>query len=132
MGLSLLDIIKLLNRHAEPKDHKVFVDGTEKGTCSRASFRPVISFGHGLEFVLDYTREDAGVKTTYSSRLHQNQLGAGTGDKILVNGQDVDNDDVIIGSDSSAGLGSVYVEFKFSKDGADHRIKFAAPATAFK
>ncbi len=132
MALSLLDIIKLLNRHAKAEDHKVFVDGTETGTCTRASFRPVISFAHGFELVLDYTQDNAGTKTTYSSRLHQNQLNAGGGEKILVNGQDVDNDDVIVGTDDSVGLGTIYVEFKFSQASVAKRVKFAAPASAFK
>jgi len=132
MALSLLDIVKLLNHHAKAEDHKVFVDGVETGKCVRASFRPVISFAHGFELVLDYTLDNAGAKTTYSSRLHQNQLKSGGGEKILVNGQDVDDDDVIVGADASAGPGTIYVEFKFSQAGTAKRVKFAAPATAFK
>ncbi|RYG24142.1 hypothetical protein EON82_11780 [bacterium] len=131
MALSVFELIRLLNRHADAADHKVFVDDVETGTCIRASFRVVFSL-RGVEVVLDYTYEENGTKTTFSSRPRPNQLKSGQGERILVNGQDVDNDDVIVGSDSSAGPGSLYVEFKYRQSGTDHRVKFAAPATAFQ
>lgn len=131
MAISLTDIARLLSKHADPSEHTVFVDGEQTGTCTRATLRIVFSLS-GVEFVVDYAYELDGKKTTFSSRLRSGGLGAGGREQILVNGQDVENDDVVIGADDSTGLPGFYVEFKYTDHGTAKRVKFAAPVTAFK
>lgn len=130
MGLTLRQIILLLNRQARPEEHVVFVDGERRGRCTRASLRPVLSL-RGFEIVLDYAFVDGSDTTALSTRLRGQGVGEGGREQILVNGQDVSNDDVLLGGDDSTGAPSLYVEFKFTQDGQDRRIKFAAPLTAF-
>lgn len=130
MSLALTEIITLLRKHAAAEDHVVFIDGDKRGKCSHASFRVVFSL-HGVEFPLEYAYEEGASTTTFRSRVRREGLPAGGHEQILVNDQDVEHDDVIIGSDDSAGVPGLYVEFKYSKAGNDHRVKFVAPMTAF-
>jgi len=130
MSLSLSSIITLLKKHAAAADHVVFIDGEEKGDCTHASFRVVVSLS-GVEFPVDYAYQLDGQTTTLSSRVRREGLAAHGHEQILVNGQDVDNDDVLIGEDSSAGIPGLFVEFKYSQEGVEHRVKFVAPLTAF-
>ena len=121
----------LLSKSAPPSAHLVFVNGQPGGKCLQASFRTVFSLS-GIEFVLAYARESGNARVTYSSRVRPQGVGAGGREQILVNGQDVDRDDVLIGMDDSAGPGSLYVEFRFSEGGKDQSVKFVAPISAFK
>jgi len=130
MAISLTDIARLLSQHADPKEHKVFINDVESGTCTRATLRAVFSIG-GVEFPVDYAYELNGKRTSFSSRLRTGGLGTGGREQILVNGQDVENDDVLIGADNSTGVPGFYVEFKYTENGTENRVKFAAPVTAF-
>ena len=131
MALTLDAIIKLLSKHADPKDHVVFIDGEQKGTCTHASFRVVLSFPKGLEFPVDYSYVLDDETTKLRSRVRREGLDAGGNEQILVNGKDVDHDDVLIGLDDSAGIPGLFIEFKYMEAGVDKRVKFVAPLTAF-
>ncbi|MBS1718845.1 MAG: hypothetical protein JST35_00190 [Armatimonadetes bacterium] len=122
MGLSLRQIVTFLSGHIPPDAHRVFIDGEEKGKCTRASFRTVVVLS-GLEFPVDYAYELDGATTTLSSRMRIQGLGAGGREQIKVNGKDVTGDDVVIGFEAP----NAYVEFRF-KDGETPRsVKFVAP-----
>ncbi|MGV3617235.1 MAG: hypothetical protein ACO1SV_18055 [Fimbriimonas sp.] len=125
-SFTLKQIVSFLSGlHIPAASHRVIVDGTEKGECTAASFRSVVTL-RGLEFPVDYAYRLDGVETKLSSRLRSQGLGAGGRESIKVNGQDVTEDDVLIGFDGD-GVPSVYVEFRYKADGETHSVKFIAP-----
>lgn len=130
MALSIQSIITLFAKSAPPAEHTVTIDGEVKGTCLHAAFKPVFSL-KGFELVLDYTYALGTTSTTLHSRMRAQGAGAGGKEQILVNGQNVDEDDVVIGADDSAGVGTIYVEFKYTEGVNRHRVKFSAPVSAF-
>jgi hypothetical protein len=130
MALTPDAIIKLLSKHAEPKDHMILINGEQKGTCTHASFRVVFSLT-GVEFPVDYTYVLDEEPTNLRSRVRREGLAAGGHEQILVNGKDVDHDDLLVGLDDSAGTPGLFIEFKYTESGADKRVKFVAPLTAF-
>lgn len=131
MALGLSDIISLLLKHVDAEDHVVFVDGEQKGTCTRASFRFVVTL-RGIEFPVDYAYELEGATHTYSSRPSRGGLGKGGREQIKVDGQEVEGDDVIVGADDDTGLPGLHVEFRYKQGGTDHSVKFVAPLAAVR
>lgn len=131
MPISLLQLADILRKHASAGDHTVIVDGEDKGKCcTHASFRMVFSFS-GVEFPVDYAYSLDGQTHTFRSRLRREGIGSGGREQIMVDGKDVDDDDVIVGSSSIDGMPAVHVEFRYSDQGKPHSVIFAAPVSAF-
>jgi hypothetical protein len=125
--ISLFQVINFLKgAHVPPSQHKVFIDDVEKGVCTKASVRTVLSLG-GLEIPVDYAYTLDGSETTLSARLRTQGLGAGGREQIKVNGHDVQSDDVVISFDGSHG--NAVVEFRFTDENRAQRVKFVAPLT---
>ena len=129
MSISLRTIAEILDKSAKPEDHIVEVNGERMGTCTRASFRIVFSWS-GVEFPVDYAYELEDESVALSSRLRSQGLGKGGREQITVNGQDVEEDDVLIGMEAD----NLYVEFRY-RDGVGEpleSVKFMAPLNKFE
>ena len=125
--LSLRQLVAFLGGlSVAPEAHRVIVDGREGARCTRASFRSVFGIT-GVEFPVEYAYvEGDAPEVVLTSRLRTQGLGAGGRERLLVNGKDVEGEDVLV-SFSVDGAPSASVEFRWKEGGTARSVRFLAP-----